>query len=801
MSPGREPAPHPRAAAKRAAAPAAATSPASPASRIDELRSQIRHHDYLYYVRDAPEISDEQYDRLYHELEAIEEEHPELRTADSPTQRVAGQPLASFPTVEHAAPMLSLDSDQDPAALRRFDERLRKALAERLPEVPVTYVLEPKLDGASIELIYERGLLVRASTRGDGRRGEGVTQNVRTIPAVPLALRDGSPGRPDFLAVRGEVIMRASAFEKLNETLLAQGKEPFANPRNAAAGALRQLDPQITASRPLDLFAYDILAWGGATAAPAVSTTPLTPPPAETPETQETSENLPAPQLVGSQWEALEALAGWGLRVNGLVRRATSLDEVFAYHAELEARRDDLGYEIDGIVVKLDPLAARDAVGWTSRHPRWAFAFKFPPRKEITRILSILPSVGRTGVVTPVALMLPVEIGGVTVARATLHNREEVARKDVREGDRVRVQRAGDVIPQVVERIDEPDRERAPEWRMPAACPSCGTALVERGPFTVCPNAFQCPAQLAGRIVHFASRDALDVEGLGDESSKLFIAEGLVRQLPDLFTLRAEQLQGLPGFAEKSSTKLIEALARAAHVEMARFLYGLGIPEVGATVARDLARHFGSFAALRAAGEAELQEVRGVGPRMSEQIVAFFADPRNAEILDALLAHVHLVEAPPRPAPTAPPAAASGAKRSRNKSRKDGAAAPGEGEGEGERAGESAGEGAGDESAAAGPDPAEPLAGRKFVFTGSLARLSRHDAKALVERLGARATGSVTKATDYVVIGEEPGSKAEKAKSLGVEILDEAAFLELLRGLGAELPPPASPAADASAGS
>jgi DNA ligase (NAD+) len=810
MSPGRKPASDPRAAPSQApqasqaspATPASPTAPASPASptspaspesaalRIADLRQQIRRHDYLYYVRDSPEVSDEQYDRLYHELEALEESFPELRTADSPTQRVAGQPQSSFPTVEHAAPMLSLDSDQDPAALRRFDERLRKALAERLPEVPVTYVVEPKLDGASIELVYERGLLVRASTRGDGRRGEGVTQNVRTIPAVPLALRDGGPALPEILAVRGEVIMRASAFEKLNETLLAQGKEPFANPRNAAAGALRQLDAQITASRPLDLFAYDILAWSELPAPPAVPSPAAIPTPpaipaapaiAATPPAPETAAASPAQQLVGSQWEALEALAAWGLRVNGLVRRVESLDEVFAYHAELEALRDDLGYEIDGIVVKLDPLAARDAVGWTSRHPRWAFAFKFPPRKEITRILSILPSVGRTGVVTPVALMLPVEIGGVTVARATLHNREEVARKDVREGDRVRVQRAGDVIPQVVERIEEPERERAPEWRMPAACPSCGTELVERGPFTVCPNAFQCPAQLAGRIVHFASRDALDVEGLGDESSKLFVAEGLVKQLPDLFELRAEQLQGLPGFAEKSSAKLIEALGRAAHVDMARFLYGLGIPEVGVAVARDLARHFGSFAALRAAGDEALQEVHGVGPRMSEQIVAFFADPRNAEILDALLAHLHLAEAPPRPAPKAPPAAASA-----KKSRKKGAAAAG-----GEGAGEGEGAGAADAAGgAAGADPAEPLAGRKFVFTGSLARLSRHDAEALVQALGARATGSVSKATDYVVVGEEPGSKAEKARALGVEILDEAGFLELLSRLGAELPPP-----------
>jgi DNA ligase (NAD+) len=745
--------------------PAAPREPAA-ADRVAELRREIRHHDYLYYVRDAPEVSDEQYDRLFRELAALEESHPELRTPDSPTQRVAGQALAAFPTVEHAAPMLSLDSDQDPAALRRFDERLRKALAEHRPGQAVAYVLEPKLDGASLELIYEHGVLSRASTRGDGRRGEGVTQNVRTIPSVPLRLRpagsaatgddrgrEGARPLPDFVAVRGEVIMRAEGFDKLNESLLAAGKEPFASPRNAAAGALRQLDPQITAARPLDLYAYDILSWGESGGAQA--------PP------------------VASQWEVLASLADWGLRVNSLARRATSLDEIIAYHAELEARRDDLGYEIDGVVIKLDDLAAREAVGWTSRHPRWAFAFKFPPRKEVTRILSILPSVGRTGVVTPVALMLPVEIGGVTVARATLHNREEVARKDVREGDRVRVQRAGDVIPQVVEHIEEPDRERAPEWRMPAACPSCGTALVERGPFTVCPNAFQCPAQLAGRIVHFASRGALDVEGLGDETAKLLVAEGLMRQLPDLFDLRAEQLLALPGFAEKSSQKLVAALARAAHVELARFLYGLGVPEVGFSVARDLARNFGGFAALRHAGEAELQQVRGVGPRMSEQIVAFFHDPQNAAILDALLQRVRLIEAPPMP--DLPAGAADG---DGGAGGDGGAAGARAGAGEAGEAGVGGGAGPGGAAAAAA---GQPLAGKRFVFTGALERLSRHEAQELVEALGARVTGSVSKSTDYVVVGEEAGSKAENARRLGVATLDEAAFLELLREHGATL--------------
>lgn len=674
---------------------------AKAAERIAKLRAEIRHHDYLYYVEDRPDIADADYDRLFHELEDLEKQFPDLIADDSPTQRVAGQPLDAFPTIEHAAPMLSLDSHQEEAALRRFDERLRKGLGEGFP---VEYVLEPKLDGLSVELVYRDGALLQASTRGDGRKGEGITANVRTISSVPLRLRDGGGHPiPPFLAVRGEIIMFSKGFDKLNESLIAEGKEPFANPRNAAAGGVRQLDPQITATRPLHLYAYDILA----------------------------SEGL---EGIETQWDVLQALKAWGLKVNERVRKGTTVDDIQAYHNGLESARDDLGYEIDGVVIKLNDLEARETLGWTSRHPRWAFAYKFPPRKEITRILSILPSVGRTGVVTPVAIMLPVEIGGVTVARATLHNREEVARKDVREGDRVRVQRAGDVIPQVIERIEEPDRERAPEWRMPDACPSCGTALTERGPFTVCPNSFECPAQLAGRIVHFASRDALDVEGLGDETSKLFVSKGLVLQLPDLFEIGADQLMELEGFAEKSANKLVEALKKAASAaELPRFLYGLGIPEVGVAVARDLARHFGTFARLRGSDEAVLQEVPGVGPRMAEQITTFFREPHNAAVLDELMGKMNLVETEP----SAQEAAS-----------------------------------------------VKPLAGQKWVFTGGLSRLSRRDAQAHVESLGARATGSVSKATDVVVVGEDAGSKAEDARKLGVKTMNEEEFVDFLAGNG-----------------
>ncbi|HMB54941.1 MAG TPA: NAD-dependent DNA ligase LigA, partial [Thermoanaerobaculia bacterium] len=686
-------------------------------ARIEELRQEIRRHDHAYYVEDSPTVSDAKYDKLFRELQALEEEHPELVTDDSPTQRVGGEPLDAFETVAHAAPMLSLDSSEDPDVLRRFDERLRKALAgeDQSPDdVVVAYVCEPKLDGASIELVYEDGALTRAATRGDGRRGEGITENARTIGAVPLRLRvpDDGPAPPPFLAVRGEVFMHTDDFEAANEKLIADGREPYANPRNVAAGALRQLDPKMTAERRLDCNVYDVLAaaWGDEGQGGRR---------AEAPATQE---------------GVLAALAAWGFRVSDLPRRVEGVDGVLAYHADVGERRDHLGFEIDGVVVKLDDVATRESLGTTARHPRWAFAFKFPPRKEVTQVQKIIAGVGRTGVVTPVALLLPVELGGVTVSRATLHNREEVARKDVREGDWVRVQRAGDVIPQVIERLEEDPHghtyERGEPWSVPEVCPSCGTELIERGPFVVCPNGFECPAQLAARIVHFSSRDALDVEGLGEESAKLFVAEELVKTLPDLFDLTAEQLEPLPGFAEKSATNLVAGIEKASEVELERFLYGLGIPEVGTAVARDLARHYGRLENLRAAGEEELQAIPGIGPRMSEQVVTFFADEHNQQVLAALLdGRVTLVEHEPQPL--------------------------------------------------SGEDAEEsdlPLAGKVFVFTGSLEGMTRREAAEKVEALGAKSVGSVSKKTDYVVAGSEAGSKLEKAEKLGVEVLDEEGF-------------------------
>lgn len=660
--------------------------------RVHELQRQIRRHDRLYYVEDAPELSDEAYDQLFSELKALEERFPELVTPDSPTQRVGGQPLDKFPTVEHLAPMMSLDSSQDESMLRRFADRMHKALGES-----ACYVVEPKFDGTSVELVYEDGQLARASTRGDGRRGEGITENIRTIEAVPLRLRDDHPS--GLLAVRGEVIMRIRAFEELNERLMAGGEEPFANPRNAAAGSLRQLDPRITARRPLDIFVYDLLAGAD------VSLT--------------------------SHWEVRGALARWGLQVNQEVCRVGSVEEILGFHRDLSERRDDLEYEVDGVVIKLDDLQAREHLGATSRHPRWAFAFKFPPRKEVTRVERIMASVGRTGVVTPVALLRPVTLGGVTVSRASLHNREEVARKDVREGDRVRVERAGDVIPQVVERVDEPERRRGPKYRMPIKCPSCGTALVERGPYTLCPNGLECPAQLAGRLVHFASRDALDIEGLGEETARLFVAKGLVRQLPDLFELTVEQLVQLEGFAKKSAQNLVNAIDRSSTTDLHRFLYGLGIPEVGVAVARDLARHFGTLENMRRAPRDALEAVPGIGPKMAEQIEGFVRNKQNQQILDTLARKVAIVQSDAR---------TSGA-----------------------------------------------LEGLKFVFTGGLERLSRRDAQDLVESAGGHATSSVSKETDYVVAGSDPGSKIERASALGVRTISEDEFFVLLRSKGVKV--------------
>ncbi len=670
--------------------------------RADRLRAEIRRHDHLYHVEDRPEISDGAYDRLFRELQAIEEAFPHLLTPDSPTQRVGADPLSELPVVPHVVPMLSLDSSESAEDLRRFDERVRKAV-----DGLVEYLVEPKLDGSSLEVVYVDGVLDRAVTRGNGVEGEGVTENARTIPSVPLRLRAGRDQLPipSLLAVRGEVLMYLSSFEELNRGRVEAGLEPYANPRNAAAGALRQLDSRITRTRPLEFFAFDILDVSWATSGT---------------EDGEASANEEAMGFDTDE-EAVEALRGWGLRLPDRTRKVADIDDAIAYHAEFARDRDDLDYEIDGVVLKLNALAPRAALGSTSHHPRWAFAFKFAPRQEVTRLERITVQVGRTGKLTPLALLRPVEVGGVTVSRASLHNREELERKDVREGDLVRIQRAGDVIPQVVERVEEPGRQRSEPFRMPEACPRCGAAVVEEGPFVVCSNRLGCPAQLERGIEHFVSRGGLDIEGLGSETVALLVSEGLVRQPADLFDLTPADLLKLDGFAETRSRKLVEAIQSAKKTQLARFIYGLGIPEVGATVARVLAAEFRDLAILREAAAERLEEVEGIGPIMSEKITAFFGDDARAASLDTILSKGFKLVPPP----------------ARESGGRDGA---------------------------------------RVVFTGRLKSITRAEAKKRVESRGDRVVSSVSSATGFLVEGAKPGSKAAKAKKLGVQILNEKEF-------------------------
>jgi DNA ligase (NAD+) len=656
---------------------------------LDQLRREIRRHDYLYYVKDKPEISDEAYDQLFDTLKRLEERFPDLVTADSPTQRVGGKPKEQFRAVEHLAPMLSLDATREEKDIRHFDGNVRRSLNGE-----THYLLEEKFDGASVELVYENGIFNRAVTRGDGRQGEDVTENVKTIRSLPLRLHGEVRKAPKLLALRGEIMMKISAFEALNRKLLERGNEPFANPRNAAAGSLRQLNPRITAERPLDVVVYEVMAIEGVKFA--------------------------------TDSQVLESLEQWGLPTPKRIFTALAAGEIIKYHAQLAEARDRLPYEIDGVVIKLDDLAARKRLGSTAHHPRWAIAYKFAPRGEETRIEQIAVQVGRTGVLTPVALMRPVEVGGVTIARATLHNREEVQRKDIRVGDLVRIHRAGDVIPEVAERVAEPGRERKPPFKMPSKCPACRSQVVTSGPYTLCPNHFGCPAQLKGRLRHFASREGLDIEGLGEETVSALIDHGVVSDLADLFRLKVDDVLRLEGFAERSAKKLIGTIYRGRRVELGRFLHALGIPEVGAAVARDLAQNFRGLENVRRASRAELEKVSGIGPKMSAAIFEFFSDKRNQRAIDALLdAGLQLIEA----------------KRPR----------------------------------------AQPLSGKTFVFTGALGRFSRGEAQRLVESLGGNASSSVSSQTDYVVVGSEPGTKLLQAKSKGVKTLSEKQFLDLVR--------------------
>ncbi len=660
--------------------------------RIAALRREIRHHDHLYYTKDRPEISDAEYDRLFRELVDLEAAHPDLVTGDSPTQRVGAPPLDELTKVPHETPMLSLDSITDQEDVRAFDARMKRELETE----HIVYTAEPKFDGLSVELVYDQGRLIRGATRGDGTTGEDVTINLRTIRALPLQL-NADATLPAHLVVRGEVYMRLDEFQVLNRRMTERGEEAFANPRNAAAGSLRQLDSRITASRPLTLTCYDIMALAG--------------------------------QAPATHWEELEALAAWGLPVPEHRQRCRSIDEVLSFQETIDAMRDELPFEIDGVVVKLDRRDWQTQLGSKSRSPRWAIAYKFAPRKEITVIQDIAVSVGRTGTLTPLALLKPVEVGGVTISRATLHNADEVARKDVRVGDTVKVERAGDVIPAIAERVPIPGEERQAPFVMPDHCPVCGSAVAREGAYFYCTGQTVCVAQLKGAIEHFASKSALNIEGLGKKTVAQLVEAGMVRDLADLYCLTKEQLLTLEGFADRSATLLIESIERSKAVSLERLLMGLGIRQVGQHIARVLATQFRSLHRLLAASQEEFLQVREIGPEISASLTSFFSEARNRDVIDRLVDRGLTIALP-----------------------------------------------------AAETNPGgQSLAGKTFVFTGGLAGYSRDQAKQLVDRQGGQVSSSVSKKTSFVVAGTDPGSKLDQAQKLGVRILTEAEFTALVK--------------------
>lgn len=666
----------------------------SPAERARELRDQLNDHNYRYYTLDAPVISDAEYDRLLAELQALETSHPELAAPDSPTQRVGGPPRSELGAVTHSQPMMSLQSLFSEAEVANFDDHCREVAGGA-----VEYFVEPKFDGLAVELVYEAGMLTVASTRGDGMVGEDVTANVRTMRRVPLRLvaEPGGWPAPERLEVRGEVYLRLDDFEALNQRREEAGEAVFANPRNAAAGSLRQLDPTVTAGRPLELFCYEV--------------------------------GLVEGVVFTRQAEIGERLRQWGLPVNDQGRECRGLEECLAYHRDLGAARDELPYEIDGVVIKVNDRALQRELGARSRSPRYAVAYKFPPRQDTTIIEQISASVGRTGAVTPIAHLRPVRLGGVTVSRANLHNQDEVDRKDIRVGDTVLVQRAGDVIPQVVQVVLEQRRPGAAPYRLPANCPVCETPLVRPAGevATRCPSA-DCPAQIEGRLEHYASRSALDIEGLGEKWAAVLTRQGLVRHLYDLYDLQLEQLMALERMGEKSAANLLAALEQSKQTTLARFIYALSLPHVGVHVAAVLAEAYGSLEALMNAPVESLQAVPGIGPEIAQAVEEFFTTPGNRRIVEELLA---------RGVQPAPPAR---------------------------------------------PEPqSEALAGQTFVLTGTLEGFTRDQAAAEITARGGKVTGSVSKKTDYVVVGADPGSKFTKAQDLGVVTLDEAAFLALLQ--------------------
>ncbi len=668
--------------------------------RVDSLRATLEDHNYYYYVQDDPRIPDAEYDRLFRELQKLEAEHPELATEDSPTRRVGSSAETSFEEVTHRLPMLSLDNAFSEDELRDFDRRVRDRLGE---DGAIEYVCEPKLDGLAVSLHYENGTLTRAATRGDGYTGEDITANIRTIPSVPLKLR-GS-GYPDLVEVRGEVYMPRAGFEKLNERLAEQGEKTFVNPRNAAAGSLRQKKSTVTARRPLELCAYSMAV---------------------------TDESV----LPETHWDSLQLVRDWGFRINPEMRKAEGVEACLDAYNELMAKRDSLPYEIDGIVFKVNRLDLQQELGFVSRAPRWAIAHKFPAQEELTIIEDVEFQVGRTGAVTPVARLKPVFVGGVTVSNATLHNMDEIRRLDVHIGDTVFIRRAGDVIPQVVKVVPEKRPAMAPMVEMPEHCPVCGSDIVQIEGEAVarCSGGLYCPAQRKEAIRHYASRKAMDIEGLGDRLIEMLVDEGMVSTVADLYRLTKFQIASLERMGDKSAANLTAAIDRSREPVLWRFLYALGIREVGEATAKGLAAHFGTLEAISEADEESLQTVPDVGPIVAGHIRSFFDQPHNQETLAALKEagvtwqeeHVLSVDE-------------------------------------------------------------QPLSGQTWVLTGTLSGMTRDQAKEKLEQLGAKVAGSVSKKTACVVAGEAAGSKLTKAEQLGVPVLDEAGLADLLREHGIEV--------------
>lgn len=657
---------------------------------IEHLREQLTYHGHRYYVMDDPEIADAEYDRLFRELQKLEEQHPDLASPDSPTQRVGAPPVNEFEAVTHAVPMLSLDNAFGDEEVREFDARVKRALGTT---EEIEYTVEPKIDGIAVELVYTDGRLTQGSTRGNGLVGEDVTLNLKTINSVPLRLLANSSPVPERMDIRGEVYYPNSGFAELNRIRAANEEPTYANPRNTAAGSLRQLDSRITAQRPLAIFVHSI------------------------------------GQIIGrefsSHYEALDFFKQLGFRVNPHIRVCSDITQVIHRCREIGQLREQLDYEIDGVVIKVNSLALQEQLGTRSRSPRWAVALKFAAKQATTKIVDIKVQVGRTGALTPVAIMEPVKIVGVEITRATLHNQDEIDRKDIRVGDWVVIQRAGDVIPEVVEVIESKRTGREEKYHLPDACPVCGTQVVRLEGEAVhrCQN-LSCPAQLKQGIRHFASRGALDIEGLGEKLVQQLVEAGLVVNVADLFSLAQEQIASLDRMADKSARNLVDAIETSKKVELPRLLFGLGIRFVGEHVSRVLANAFNSLDGLKKASKEELEAIYEIGPQVAESVFSFFAEASNIETLDRLLA--------------------------RGLNIKESATVTG-----------------------------DRLSGKTFVFTGSMQELSRAEAERLVADLGGRAVSSVSRSTDFVVVGENPGSKAAKARDLGIPVLTEAEFKQL----------------------